>query len=294
MDFNLSITFCAVPYPVTTKELYNLYLITMSSWLTTSHLSKLLILLPQEEFDPNNTIVPELERHFGKNRIFFTEPIDVDSDGVPYIDDWFFKGFDYSQTDYVCWINSDIILPKGWYPRCQFVMDYFYQKNLQAAVISRRCDFNYSLKQKTQIPIDYDSIAKDRHTHSTWGIDFFLISKKPMQLNIDEIPPFHMGKYRWDPWVAGWLDSHIALTSLGDGFCSYHFNHKPKNRHISDPKVKENYVLAARHNRYSHSNAKAAYKIKKNHLQYKNKILTSFGKEMPLDNAPADYNSRSD
>lgn len=288
LNFDISITFCAVPYPVISHELYNLYLLSMSSWLSTSNNSKILILLPQAEFDPDSTIVPVLEQNFGKNRMFFTDFIDSDQDGVPYIDDWFIKGFDYSSTDYVCWINSDIIIPNGWIQRCQFILEYFWKQKKQACIISRRCDFNYSLTGEINFPINYDEIAKERRSHSTWGIDFFLISKNPMQINIDDIPPFHMGKYRWDPWVAGWLSSQIPVVSLGDGFCTYHVNHKPKERHISDPKVKENHMLAARNGRYSISNAMTPYYLKDNHLYHQKDILISFGSDMPPDNGVSD------
>ena len=308
IDENPSITFVCVPYPVTndkkqkTKDLKHaniieLYLMTMSSWLSTSNQSKLFILIPKSEFDHDNIIVPILESRFGENRIFFTpenERIECDENGVPFIGDWFIKGFDYvyknNLSSLICFINSDIITPPGWFERCKFIYNHFKDKEKQMCIVSRRCDFDYYYNRNDNNnytwPIDYNAISKDRTTHSPWGVDFFLISMNPMMLNIDEIPPFHMGKYRWDPWVTGWLNSNIELTSLGDSFCTYHVNHPPKPRNMEDVKVKENFELAARNGKYNCGNAQAKYKLKGRDLYQGETFITSIKGEIPPDNFP--------
>ena len=315
-NFEPSITFCCIPYPVTNEtimkhksvrdqNIIELYLMTMNSWLSTTVNSKILFLIPKSEFDKDNLVVPYLEEKFGSNKLFFVseeDRVEGDDDDIPFIDDWFVKGFDYvtknKLSELICFINSDIILPNGWYQRCKYLYYYFSLLNhRQTSIISRRCDFDYKFHKEYDFnpisfmsTIDYDEIAKERRNHSPWGMDFFLISMEPMELNIDEIPPFHMGKYRWDPWMAGWLRQNIPLVSLGEKFCTYHVNHRPKPRNMQEVKVKENFEIAAKNGRYNCGNLQANYFLKGNGLFYKNKLLITLPPNIPPENCPLETN----
>ncbi|OHT16505.1 hypothetical protein TRFO_41775 [Tritrichomonas foetus] len=336
-DFFPSVTFISCPFPVTTASRLSLYQLTMSSWLRTPN-SKIMITLKREEFDPLGFFTNQLEEKYGQNSLIFTDSIESDENGIPYIDDWFVKGMDKSTTDLVCWINSDIVIPDGWYDRIRFLHSFFFSKRKQFGAISRRCDFNYRINNSSNYNMynvlmndyltknhskinksneldgmtvdyehlkeniskienklrslkfsfddDYDEIAKDRKRHSKWGVDFFLISKKPMQLNIDEIPNFRMGRYRWDPWTTAWLNQNILLVSLGNNFCTYHVNHKPTDRRADDPLNKENFEIAGRNGKLSAGNHHAKYSLDDGKLfKYGNKLVKSDIK-MRKDNAP--------
>jgi hypothetical protein len=137
-------------------------------------------------------------------------------------------------------------------------------------------------------PPDFDAIAANRTTHTTWGIDFFLVSREPMQINFDEIPPFHMGKYRWDPWITGWLRAFMPLVTLGDDFCTYHFSHVPKNRQMDDIKVKENFEIARRTGNYNVPNGLASFSLRGRYLFQKHNPtpLAQIPDSVPPGNAP--------
>jgi hypothetical protein len=165
--------------------------------------------MPPHIFDPDLQLLPVLERLFGLNRLIFGRLIDTDEKGIPYIDDWFQQGIDLSDSDLVVWINGDIIIPNGWFPRVRYVYDRFSKLNRQFAILCRRCDFNISLSNlsnffnsvsqigidpNVQWPPDFDAIAANRVLHTTWGMDIFVISMNVMELNFDEMPPFHMGR----------------------------------------------------------------------------------------------------
>jgi hypothetical protein len=264
-------------------------------------------MLPFSEFDPNLTLMPVLEHRFGRDRIHFGPSIETDEDGVPFIDDWFIKGLDSAETDLVCWINSDIILPRGWFPRIHYLHKHFHSQEQQIAVISRRCDFEFSDETAAKIYLEYskqpnhvwvpdfDKIAEARSLHSTWGIDFFLVARDPMQINFDDIPPFHMGKYRWDPWITGWLRNHMPLITLGDDFCTYHLNHVPKDRQMDDIKVKENFESAKRNGGYKVPNGLASYYLRGRFLFKKNtpEPLDTIPDWIPEPNAPYNEDNES-
>jgi hypothetical protein len=66
-------------------------------------------------------------------------------------------------------------------------------------------------------------------------MDTFVVSKNVIDLNFDEMPPFHMGRYRRDLWIAGWFGSQIPVVTLSDDFCTYHIDHTPTLRDVSRP-----------------------------------------------------------
>ena len=286
-----TLTIVALPYPVRKESQRNLYFVTLASWLMTSNMTKIMIMMPEDEFDPQEMLLPRLRSTFGAERILFGPSIETDEDGVPFIDDWFVKGLDSVDSDLVCWINSDIILPRAWFPRIEFLYRHFVKFGEQFAVISRRCDFELSEEEAatvyddTQLP-DFDSLASRRKLHTTWGIDFFLISREPMQIDFDDIPPFHMGKYRWDPWITGWMKEHMPLITLGDDFCTYHRSHVPKARSASDVKCKENFEHAKRHHGYKVPNAKATYYLQGRGMFKNGDKVADFPEWVPDGNAP--------
>ena len=139
---NISINFFLVPYPIINENLLKLYFLTFSSILNTNNNNIITILINKTLFDPNNLLISKLELKFGKNKIQFSQNIEVDENNIPYIDDWFHKSFDLSLTNFICLINSDIILPNNWYKIINSISEYFILKNYQFSIISRRCDFN--------------------------------------------------------------------------------------------------------------------------------------------------------
>jgi hypothetical protein len=297
------VTFNVCPYPVTNNaKRRSLCFTTFSSWLLSSPSSKILIHMPPEIFDPHRELLPLLETLFGPNRLLFSRLLDTDEKGIPYIDDFFHQGFDLSASDLVCWINGDIIIPKGWFPRIRFVYERFSRVNSQFAVLCRRCDFNATLdtfynsvlewvSSGTTVPLtnysfeyradedcfapgfdprawppNFDALAATRALHTTWGMDCFVISKNAVDLNFDDMPPFHMGRYRWDPWIAGWLGAQVPVVTLGDDFCTYHVDHTPTLRDVSRPKVRENIEMAARCFRYLASNEDSRFYFSGRHF----------------------------
>jgi hypothetical protein len=311
---NSSVTFSTCPYPIGDSPKRKIqYFFSMSSWLLTSPYAKILIHMPQHIFDPGSVLVPLLTSLFGENRLIFGPLLQTDEKGIPYIDDWFLQGMDLSDTDLVCLMNTDIILPKGWMPRIDFLRQKFQAQNRQFAAISRRCDFfldesfaldfmqsiekhpvltDYSFLNNLNVdpvgkwPINFDKVAENRTLHTPWGMDVFLISKSPMELNFDEIPPFHMGRYRWDTWIVGWLRAHVPLATMGDEFCNYHMNHVPTDRSVSKPKVKENLEYAARANLYLGSNDAAEYRFSGRRLVRENGESEDIPDSIPTGNAP--------
>jgi hypothetical protein len=288
--------------------------------------------MPPHIFDPERQLLPLLERLFGHDRLLFGRLLDTDEKGIPYIDDWFQQGIELSERSLVVWINGDIIIPKGWFPRVKFVYDRFSGIDRQFAVLSRRCDFNVSLENLSNFfdrvselaadhsvespltdysflkshyfdsnedtfgsvfnaakwPPDFDALAGTRALHTTWGMDTFVISTNVMELNFDEMPPFHMGRYRWDPWIAGWLGAQIPVTTLGDDFCTYHIDHTPTIRDVSRPKVRENIEYGARCNRFLASNEDSEFYFEgRGFFERKGRlVLEKIPDSIPKGNAP--------
>ena len=288
-----SITFCFVPMPITTSTLIKrphivpTYLAAFSSWLSSNSNSKILSLIPREEFDPKDLVLTYIEQTFGKDRFYFTDAensIETDNDGLPFIDDWFVKGYDYVKqnnlSDMICYINSDILIPQYWYEKTNFLYTYFKNK-FPFIVFTRRCDtefvFNFSSPydiMKTFQNYSYEKHVSKKILYSISGIDLFLLPMDSFSyLNIDEIPPFLMSKYRWDPWMVGWFLRNINIIFLGSDFCIYHVNHNyiPNLRNI-DPKIDYNIIISDVNNMYSGQLDSAQLQILQNRLYNRSKF----------------------
>ena len=260
-----SITFCIVPMILSEKDIVKrphivpTYLATFTSWLSTNYNSKILSLIPRNKFDPNDLIVGYIEKVFGKNRLYFIEPeneIETDEDGLPFIDDWFIKGYDYVKqnnlSDMICYINSDIIIPKYWYEQTNFLYSYF-KDSIPYLLLTRRCNINFNFNFSNSYDLinffhnySYENYISKKDLYSIGGIDLFLFPINSFSyFNIDDIPPFLMSKYKWDPWIVGWLFKQIYLIFLGSNFCVFHINHKFIPNDITlDLKIKFNSILS--------------------------------------------------
>jgi len=276
----LEVTFVACPFPIgNDTELRDRYFLPFCSWLLTSNYSKILILMERNVFDPYQILLPRLEKMFGP-RFLFSPEIESDDRHVPYVDDWFLKGLDYSNTPLICWLNADIILPSSWAPKISKIYDYFQEQKTQFCVVSHRCNFDPDLEEikklaENSIIPDFDKLPlKNRKHHSLWGIDFFLVNREPMEINFDDIRSYHMGKFFWDPYVTAWFDRNIKTVSLGLDFCSYHVNHHSSGFWFYEPKILENFWLGVVTEHYNDSRPSSAvrYQVKGKYLFHEDEI----------------------
>lgn len=239
---NRSITFVVAPYCTSDKFRYFAET-SMKSWTGSSNLSKILIF---ENVQPNHEELVNLSEEIS-SEIAFGPQLDTDEIGLPYVDDFITKSFEYTNTDMICLINQDVVIDAYFQTRVSALYNYFASLNQQFAVVGKRCSIDMSPGKdleslhdaftRTGSLDDVSIYENDEFSH-----DFILISKNKMELNFDDIPPFFLGMYHWDMWVVGWLSEQIPVVVLGDKCGSYHIVHRSYSNDLKS-KMRENFRL---------------------------------------------------
>ena len=218
-----SITFSVAPFRL--LHLWNDFTaVTLPSWLQASDNGTVLLFC--------NTAAPPNDPH-----VILGPHLETDECGIPYVDDWVIKTFDTADTDLICFIAVDALLASDFRQKVSLAFNYFSRQNTQFAVVGRRCESgteNISMKLDTM-----SSVINSHYAH-----DFILVSRTPMHLNVDDVPPFHMGLSFWDMWLVVWLNEQIPVVSTGPECESFHDGYNIRAEPMS--KLAENAEIAHR------------------------------------------------
>jgi hypothetical protein len=218
----VSITFSVPPLNSPGNDLT---LLTFSNWLGICPDSKILLFESPASFGG----LPDWIR----DRTIFGPQLETDEVGLPYVDDFIHKSFALADTDLLCLIDFHVFLPDDFIRSLSFLGEFYLQSGEQFGALGRRClietaTLNVSLRTLA------DNFQKKRSLTSVsfannapYSNDFIVISTNARDINLDDIPPFHLGTYHWDAWIAGWLATQIPVVAL-PGVCgSFHLIHDP-------------------------------------------------------------------
>lgn len=261
--------FVSVPRPLTKPSQYKTMKVAMASWLACSPKSSVLLFIDRESFDPSGKFPRELENEFGKDRIIYAGPIRTDYGGVPFINEWFNEGILQSPSRYVCFINSDILLSNEWLGKTKRVFSAM-EGEYKPLLIGQRIDFDmkdgaYDELRFAQndLLVDIDAmVQKATHSdHSPYGIDTFTFRADAPPFDAEMIPPYIMGRFNWDNWLIGWLNSICDTVTVGLSPPIYHINHRRHGFNVEDPRVAINHYLKLANKNFFGSNYDARWKV---------------------------------
>ena len=267
------LTFITVPRPFTNEDSFERNKLAIHSWLSCSNRSRVIFFIDKDEFDPSGAFPKELAKLYGSERIEFLGPIRSDHNNIPYIDDWFKKGVMNTKSKYVCFINGDIVLSSGWLKRVKQVFQVM--KDKRTVLIGQRIDFDLNKKMLNELNYGSESFLEEvddmvqmshHQEHSPYGIDTFTFDVENMPFNTDLIPSFYMGRYNWDNWLVGWLNTICETVTFNLDPPIYHVNHPRHNFDINDDKVAVNHHLKKANRNYFGSNYDTRWEIVKSKL----------------------------
>ena len=226
-------------------------------------------LASEDEFDTTGQFQKHIIELFGENRVFYNGYVKSDQDGVPYVDDWFRRGIDEATTKYVCFINTDILLSSQWLRRVKQVYKVFPETE-KLVLINQRVDFDLYRSTKNMKynasnyleEIDKLVSSSPNEEHTPLGMDTFTFKKDPLPFNVDMIPPFIVGRYNWDNWLVGYLNSVATTVTFNINPPIYHINHPRHEFDTSDPRVGANEMLRHLNYDYYGSNEDSKYEIR--------------------------------
>lgn len=207
--FSLNFTFISVPKPIRSYQEYVRNKIAISSWLVSSPFVNVILFINQSDYGEQFNLPQEISKIFGNHRVLYSPTILTNEENVPYINDWFSRGVNISTTDFVLFINSDIIIGPHWIERAEQVITLLGFKNI--SIFAPRIEFdlpenfsftNLNLGSKSFLEEISKYVLNSNYSFYTPnGIDLFLFNKKKVKFNIHSIPPFLMGWPRWDNWI---------------------------------------------------------------------------------------------
>jgi hypothetical protein len=142
--------------------------------------------------------------------------------GTPRVDDMFARAERHARTEWVCYINADIILTRSFFNAAKR-MAGFRQPLL---MVSQRWDLDVAGTLDFSDPHWEAALTADVRAHgqlhSLSGIDFFLYRKGFW----NQIPPFGVGRTMWDNWFLYSARARGAMVvDATPSVCIVHQNH---------------------------------------------------------------------
>ena len=188
---NYSMTFAVAPIHGH-KSNSSFVNMAIKSWISSSNHTKVIV-FKDPVTNPNCSRGPKIE---------------TDQTNTPYVDDWILKTFDILDTDMVCFIMPDALLAPDFGRKVSLAFEYFEQRRMQFAVVGKRCQYDMVDAYK-----QLDGLS--RVVNSAYSYDFIVLSNNQIDVNFDDIPPFHLVAGLWDIWLVNWLRKNIPVVSMG-------------------------------------------------------------------------------
>jgi hypothetical protein len=226
--------------------------------------SHVLLFINRSEF---GALADELDHCYGSGRVIYGGHIKTSLAHVPYIDEWFRQGIRHSPSNFVCFINADILLSANWLTGAKHI--FRLMDGHPIVVIGQRinCDINpryfQNLSFGKALLQEIDHIAKKsvHYPESPHGMDTFLFQIHGLGLEPERIPPFVMGRYLWDNWFVGYLNHFCDIVTFSLDPPIYHINHKPNERNPNEDQFAANHYLWKSNRRYYGSNLDVMWKF---------------------------------
>jgi hypothetical protein len=218
-----SITFSVTPNPPFKLWAKNVTQLAFSNWLGVCPDSQILVFESPGRFRD----LPDWIR----NRTIFGPQLETDEMGLPYVDDFIHKSFGLAKTDLLCVIDFDVFLPEDFIQSLSFLNEFYSQSRTQFGALGRRCLIEIPPSNASLAALADDFQAKPSLesisfvNNAAYSNDFIVISTNAQDIDLDDIPPFHLGTYHWDTWIAGWLAAQMPVVALPGRCGSFHLMH---------------------------------------------------------------------
>ena len=269
-------TYVSVPRCIKNQDTYIKYKLAISSWLSSSPSARVILFINKTEF--HSDLPSELDALFGPDRVLYANYLRSDSQNVPYLDQWFEQGINLCQTKYITFINTDILLSSSWFPMIKKIFNLFETKfpNKKPFIIGERIDFDFQMENMKYIRFSQKSFLKDidqmvkkspNSLHSMYGMDTFTFMADDPPFPVTKFPPYLIGRYNWDNWFIGWLNTIADTITLLYDPPVYHINHNRHDFNINVSRVAVNHFLKKANNNYFGSNGDVKWQIQNGYLK---------------------------
>ena len=229
-----TITFFSAPKPFTNPHIAMIQRNAIKSWTLLEDVEVILL--------GNESGIAEVAKEFGVKHF---PNVKTNESGTPLISSMFEIARENSNSDFLCIINSDMILMDDFVEvarRSRLQCDKF-------VLLSQRWDYDIAS------PIDFangwqsqlrETVRKQNQLHRPAGSDFFLFPKSCYQ----DIPNFTIGRAGWDNWMIykarkeNWavIDCTPSIMIVHQ---NHDYSHLPNGKpHYEHPETNVNIQLA--------------------------------------------------
>jgi len=147
--------------------------------------------------------------------------IALNEKGTPLVSSVFKTAESVASFSKLCYVNADILLLSDFLPALQATWSY----NDRVMMVGHRWDLD--VKERLEFTKDWEAELGEqisthgrRQTHS--AIDYFAFSKGTW----GEIPPFALGRFRWDNWLLyDAISRNVPVVDLTGYVVPIHQNH---------------------------------------------------------------------
>jgi hypothetical protein len=232
-----NITFVGVSHPPQREsEVFRLRL-TISSWLDCSWIAKAVLFL-NKSHHLTRLVFVWIEQVHGSGRFQLLGDLPITSYGRPLVRDWFVQGLKHVDTDYVCMINGDVMVPQAWFDRAADVCTAM-SFGFTPILIANRIDIDLLvwsrspfLITKREFMSEVQSLAK-RHRwrkSSVNAVDAFVF--RCGTVSFSGMPSLLVGKYFWDNWMTCYLNQAYDVVTLLWDPPLFHLPHPETSRSL--------------------------------------------------------------
>jgi GT2 family glycosyltransferase/predicted amidohydrolase len=155
-------------------------------------------------------------------RAIYCPDVECDSTGTPLVDDIFRRAAALARTDWLCYVNADIILM----PEFSDAVSRAISTVGRGLIISRR--WNLEIHQRLSFSEGWHEelhrkAASSAELFTAYGIDVFVFPKDLFSA----FPPFALGRSAWDNWiVAEARRRKCAVVDVTAPYTVIHQNHE--------------------------------------------------------------------
>lgn len=233
----------------------DIYIIKLAvhSWLSQSNTSRLQLFVDSKNISIIELIENVILANYDKSRVDIIEFEKHSCGNRPLLSEWVQKSVLHCKTQYLTFVNSDIILSDIWYEE---LTKYFGAFRYPTLFFANRYELKLYGITKTVLDTPekldsyYKMIVQRKFPNTIYqfnpcGIDIFTFDIHNPPLPTNNLSEFCLGCPKWDDYIT-YLGNHYGIVSCyAEAIPIYHLQLKSTGKWYNDKKCEQNQILAS-------------------------------------------------
>ena len=213
---NHIITFFTIPSPNFTPDHYKIHMYAVNSWASKPEIKVVIF---------SNELNESMKKSYHRKVNLYDKSLHTGYHGNPLIRDWLVTGQKIADTDYIAFINSDIIITKEWLEVTLKLINMFKEETYIGIARMEVNSYDDSI-----FKVDYSKIEEEFPKRGIFpnslGGDLFLFARNQTRFNLSHFPDFEIGYCTWDNFIFSTFRSFPYSISYDYNPRVYHLPHR--------------------------------------------------------------------